>query len=291
MGRMTSKSTIFLTAWLLLTILAMPAIAWWQPYCSGCCYWDGEHCRGWCGKCRICMFCMYCVNTGNCTSDADCPGGPCKGCVNCNCQDDDSKCNSANCESCVDGQCVVCGGDPNQRCCMGECCGADQCCDSILGCVSECPSCRFCNNGYCDDLCLECSDCVGGICMSCGEQGKVCCDGWCEPPCEQYVQNDCNPSNNTDCLKCGGADGCATTKKVYTGNNTTTCSGGCFGDCQTQNDEVCYTEYSCEVVSIEDDATCWDTGDGCKPFPGMSCAVCGQKPQGIPYPSTQAACQ
>jgi hypothetical protein len=107
------------------------------------------------------------------------------------------------------------------------------------------------------------------------------------------MENNCNVSNDTDCLKCGGADGCATTKKVYTGYSTTTCSGGCFGDCQDLNDEVCYREYHCKWVGVSSNATCWDTNDGCKPFLGMDCAVCGIDPedQGTPYPSTQAACK
>jgi hypothetical protein len=104
------------------------------------------------------------------------------------------------------------------------------------------------------------------------------------------MENDCNPSNDSDCFGCPDPEKGCGSKIVYTGYHTTTCSGGCFGDCQDVNDEICYTEYGCKVVSITPDQIC--AGE-CIPFiePPSACAECGPKPEGTPYPSTQAACK
>lgn len=101
------KSTILLTACLLLlTILALPAMGWVPP-CPPCNYWFGE-CIYYCEP----NWCETCVD-GSCQV---CGGDPDKVCCDGTC------CDTDDCEkTCVDGSCQVCGGDPDCECVDGEC--------------------------------------------------------------------------------------------------------------------------------------------------------------------------
>ncbi|MBN1391436.1 MAG: hypothetical protein JW947_01385, partial [Sedimentisphaerales bacterium] len=141
-----------------------------------------------------------------------------------------------------------------EQCCQGfatttvcsktrACCPSGECCNLY--------NCQGCNpeSGTCDDMCLECSDCINNECVSCYAQGKVCCDGWCTVPCEEEEDDEtsCSSANNSSCTKCVGLLGnCSSTTKIYTNAVTYDCDGGCFGDCHDVQGPACYEIYACK---------------------------------------------
>jgi len=255
---MKTQSMAFNLAFLLLSCLAVPVLACCpppQPPCYRC--EDGV----W----------VWACGAGNCCGGSCCYATCCNG-----------VCCSAG-QNCCGGVCC----DP-AKCCNGVCCPAGQiCCGGACsyGCSPPCGPCQTCNleTCYCDDLCVACQECVEGSCISCAALGKVCCDGWCYPPCVQTSRNTCDTGHSLDypCI------GCTVppfyycddfTTRIYTGNTPHWCSEGCPLDCDWVDDVHCHTEYQC---TVEEDylAICSTDPEGplgvrCKPFPGLSCAHC-----------------
>jgi len=168
-------------------------------------------------------------------------------------------CSTDNCVSCVDGACVVCGGDPNQFCCVTE--DGDICCNKGQRCCTFyyagydlylpycCNSDQPCCNGHCCDP-NDCETCVDGYCQVCGgDPNKICCDnGSCVKPCElEAVVGQCD-KKTVQCPECGSW--CSDYYKiVYTGNTVYRCKEpGCPGDCQ-DTEVHCYTRTRCDIYN------------------------------------------
>jgi len=142
--------------------------------------------------------------------------------------------------------CVTIGGCPACYSCLNcNCECTSECCDD-----SACGPCQECNldTCYCDDICIECEECVEDNCISCGALGKVCCEGWCEEPCEEEDDETmCSSANDEECIKCVGIlGGCSSHyTHIYTNATTYSCNGGCYGDCQQIQGPACYRIHKC----------------------------------------------
>jgi hypothetical protein len=177
-------------------------------------------------------------------------------------------------------------------CCDGDCCPQGQLCCDELTCYNPsthkccgygngelCPITEYCCSGTCCD-----HPCCGGICCA----PNRCCNGTCcEPPnycvdasyctdCSTQEQDDCatwrNIGENEDCgctvpfpqeLDCSNE--LYFRKKVYTGNNTITCSSS-YNDCSAPSYSTCYTEYECYTFTIMLFYTCLPAAGG-----GLAC--------------------
>jgi len=142
------------------------------PDCGQCCYWSStlKKCvsRETCGNCCNCVECSCVAKTPD-----PCPEKSCYSCgENCWCKYD---CNPADCQTCDNaGSCVVCGGDPNLKCCgRGKCCDKSQCfkCGETPGtCEYQCDTnCEFCCDGTCCknwQCCID-GECIDPICDNC----------------------------------------------------------------------------------------------------------------------------
>lgn len=242
--------------------------------CGGLCCPAGQVCCGWgcCPEGTTCCGYGCCPEGTSCCDDSfccsddsqECIGGQC--CSKCNsdnCEERgegcecESSCDPAECETCMDGSCEVCEGDDNKTCCGTGCCrtqGERSCQTCINGMCyideSKCQDCQYCGSeGICLDECIDCQECVEDHCISCGSLNKVCCDGWCEEPCEEEDDESmCSSVHNTQCPTCVGIVGDCSVYPVYIYTNAVTydCSGGCFGDCDDVQGPVCYRVYKCK---------------------------------------------
>jgi hypothetical protein len=78
---------------------------------------------------------------------------------------------------------------------------------------------------------------------------KKCCEGTCQPKCEEvYSETLCSSENNILCPACVGMLGNCTSIEVrfYTDATIYNCGGGCPGDCDYEYPYPdCYEVYSC----------------------------------------------
>lgn len=202
---------------LLLSCLAMPAIACPPPLCGDCETWNPET-----------EVCDWDCSPGKCCEDdgcvSTCPG--CKNCVSNHCEDDDDECST--CKECVDGDCVLkatsecdvdsdC--DPGQHCENCQCCtelgGAceqdAQCCSGICGPIgcgncksdSDCAECEVCFNGFCVSI-LPCplyTHCDNHACVPDCEIDYLTMCTYTEPPLDPGCDH---PVNSFACINPGG---------------------------------------------------------------------------------------
>jgi len=282
--------TIFLLCLLLLFGLPVPVIATTpSPECPDCYSWgwDGvkyrclydckydncETCVDVGGGSSACLPCGgdpdyqccgagICCNTANCGACVDgdckiCGGDPDKVCCGGSC------CDTSQCHRCnfTTGECEnEC--DPDQFCCVAD--DGDLCCNQ----GQKCCTCYYvsydmyvpycCPSGYtcCNwDICCDpdnCETCVDGECQVCGgDPDKVCCDGSCEPKCEEEIDEPrCSSQWNEDCIACVGIlESCSNhNTRIFTDAVTYTCSGGCPGECAEEpNQPVCSEVYKCKT--------------------------------------------
>lgn len=154
---MKIKSITFLLAYLILFILAIPAIACdCEGDPPGDCYlcldgyWIHYGDCWYCQDCKSCVNC-WCACTSQCCKDSDCGPPACWNCVNCQCE---SQCNPSDCE-----ECITWGG--------------------YSFCVDKCDyaNCKSCDgNGSCVYICDECTECVPpGVCVYCNPYGGSLC--------------------------------------------------------------------------------------------------------------------
>jgi len=111
--------------------------------------------------------------------------------------------------------------------------------------------------GSCVSSCdpANCQTCVDGWCQVCGgDPNQVCCDGSCEPKCEDgEPTGECDTSHNAEyeCVGCVLIGDCSNyTMREYYGNEVRYCTGGCPGDCVQQNAVECYVVYECKAVIL-----------------------------------------
>ncbi|MBN1804986.1 MAG: hypothetical protein JW837_07025 [Sedimentisphaerales bacterium] len=164
----TQKHIIpFLACLLLLLVLSSPVMA-----------------HGGCGPCAD-MIGGHCVCVSECCFDSDCGSPFCWICIKCGCKflcdtDDcedciagscDTTCDADDCESCVNGDCLVCGGNPNQKCCDGSCCNKTWRTDTTDPITTNCPSCG--SEGICGGTTTELESYVHCVSAS-GGQGTLC---------------------------------------------------------------------------------------------------------------------
>ena len=214
------KGVVFFFAALLLLLSAIQNCARaCPPQCPPCYYWNGQHCIYGCNpdRCETCK-------QGECQSTCDSE----------NCQ----RCNgSGSCEStCDPNQCEQCDGEGN---CESSC-DPNQCevCDGQGNCESTCDP----------DQCEECDG--QGNCEVCGgDPDKVCCEGSCEPICEQTGYDAiCSSDNDKSCRACVGIGGNCSNydARVYSNQTIYNCTGGCPGECDEEYPSPpCYDEYYC----------------------------------------------
>jgi len=247
MKKIMCKQIALLMVFLLL-LFTRPAMGWQQP-CPGCCAWSGYDCVSSSSKCSQCEDCIKHEIKHTCTCECNvecgCDGKTCPGCCKCEdcaCVDDSSKCTG--CKSCSIFGCA-CFDDnrkcpENHECCNGVCCSGNDCkyCDVNDNCVS-----------YCDPS--KCHECDGlGHCEVCGgDPNETCCDGTCQPKCEEVGSETlCGSEKDTPCRSCVGILGdCFNYKaQVYSNQTIYNCSGGCPGECDDEYPSPpCYDEYFC----------------------------------------------
>lgn len=282
---MRIKSILLLLVCFLLSGLTMPAIACPPPYCGSCCHWVSTGpgpSDGYCdlnlgAECGDCQGGCYnpCNNCVSCSCEWDC--SPTQYC----CTDSGDYCCESS-ETCCEGSCCInvccngiCCGLSWEICCNGTCCDIGNCCNDETCCAPGGDCCTDADDAYCcyagltccqgnccdpfDEICCEgdccdkdlCEECVDGECKVCGGDPdlKCCFPPWrsCNNRCELELTGACATSNNEDCPSCYPGDCSATTTKVYTGNDVYSCKyHGCPGDCVSDDDVLCYTEYKCK---------------------------------------------
>jgi hypothetical protein len=163
---------------------------------------------------------------------------PCTTCCN------GSTCDPANCESCVDDQCVICGGDPCQKCCIGL--TTSWCVEKCKEEVVDTTTCSKDNeDGYKCDGCgslinpptcgtyraytgLQIKTCHGGCFWDSDSSQEIC-----------YQEKQCSTSMghlNSMCMECNGRHVCISI-----------IGGGPSGEpCLTIGD--CVTEIACNLL-------------------------------------------
>jgi len=216
--------TLLLTCLLTFAFFTVQATACPDPECT-----DDDDCPD-CYKCE----------SGECVNYDQCLGGcwPCSNCVDCWCVSDchwsQYCCNGSCCDNycCPAGHCCNYHKD-GKYCCYGGCCDLD----------TEC-----CEGDCCDPE--DCESCVDGWCQVCGgDPDKICCDGECKNKCEEFSDGgiNCSTSHDLECLYCQyDIYKCSENiRRVYTGQYSISCFGGCPGDCQEPFEVLCYTEYTC----------------------------------------------
>jgi len=171
---------------------------------------------------------------------------PCDGC----CYWNGEECVSGSCPGCC--FCLQCSCVPDNTECSG-CCDCEAC-----YCVNrnyKCPGCCKCSGCGCVDDDAYCSQsncyrCNGCYCeYECNPETQKCCDGSCEPKCEEVGSETlCGSEKDISCLACVGILGdCFDYKaKVYSNETIYNCSGGCPGECDDESPAPpCYDEYFC----------------------------------------------
>ncbi|RLC36553.1 hypothetical protein DRH27_05040 [Candidatus Falkowbacteria bacterium] len=117
------------------------------------------------------------------------------------CRKDEPRCNSGT--ACVDDFCLLCGGE-NQPCCEED----NKCGNDLLCYKDKCVKCGSAGNPCCgntkaceheDKIDYTHTECRSGVCVYCGNNGKVSCIS--EPYCLTG-----HLLNNDVCLKCGEAN-------------------------------------------------------------------------------------
>ena len=168
----------------------------------------------------------------------------------------------------------LCKGDPCNRCCDGQCCGAGKtCCNGVC---CDPLQCKSCVNGVCKsncdpNLCQICdgrghciSRCDPNKCEACDGHGhcKVCGGNSClscvNGQCAVCGGNTCYTCVNDNCLFCGGKNPCC--------NSFTNCQHCVSGNCEPCLRKVSsYAELqACNKVS---DPTYTPSANGCTGVP------------------------
>jgi hypothetical protein len=197
-----------------------------------------ECCGGECCDTANCMACDW-LTGEECVQVCDMVP-----CMKCDGQGYCVPCDPAKCESCVDGQCKVCGGDTNQKCCKGL--AASWCVEKCKEEVVDTTTCSKANeDGYkCDGCGSQINPPTCGTYREyTGLEIKTCHDGcfWDQDSSWEicYQEKQCSLSmaqQNSMCMECNGKHVCIPIIGM----------GGGLSQCQTAGD--CVIQVSCDFL-------------------------------------------
>ena len=237
-----SYRPIIVAGLLLISGFAKSAVACGTPTCPPCHYWSAyyQRCVYRCDEC-------YQKCEGN-SCVPKCDPNDCERIELCSCV---SRCDPDLCHVCDgEGNCLVCGGDPDQFCCNGGCCSTNNCeyCDFDLGSCED--RCALYHN------CLECDG--SGGCPSTCDPDETCCNDTC---CD--IGYCCN---NEIC--CGSGEHCCTDSGSYCCPDSKTC---CGGNCCDPETETCCNGTCCDIGNCCNDEICCGAGERCCTDSGSYC--------------------